>query len=76
MLKSFDGQLNNEQEGTNKEKKDATGAIQNKRDEGAKVASSNNQLGLINESDSIASGSAMSHRGYDSHRGMIDKDNY
>lgn len=70
-IKDFDGQLNTEDNtikhhGQNEEYYDEKkgGLDPNK-----------NLMGLVNESDS-ASGSAISHRGYDSHRGLFDKEAY
>jgi hypothetical protein len=87
VVKTFDGQLNiNDQGGVSGQpgqpgaKKPTLdgnrGDKSNEKNNKKQVAGQNNHIGLLNESDSVENGSAVSHRGYDSHRGMLDRENY
>ena len=75
VVKNFDGQLNNENAIGNKTQGMSVGGTDIDKKQGG-LASNQNHLGLLNDSgDSGVSGDAMSNRGYDSHRGLMERDN-
>ena len=85
VLKTFDGQLNNNEHGgagggpsrAHLDGNNVNGGQTDKPKKDNVAASKNNHIGIVNESDSVASGSGgNSNRGYDSHRGLLDRENY